>query len=292
MTTTAARYRIGRRFERGARTVRHALRAPCTSTRKVHASNPFGFVPGSEPECQWPARTRRDACQKPPVSTVVSRRDPAPGCGTRSRGTFHDVAHRRWGCLIPLLLILLIAHTGTAKAVADEWSVFGYAGQWSANRIGAILRGETEFTSSYVAVAGGSRTLHRFGAPMSLELEINAGTHTGMQHHAELNTALIVRWGRFPWDRIADTSVAYGLGVSYAFRTPEIEQHPDRPPSRLLVFMPVEITFAPPRAPEWQLLVRVHHRSGAFGVISDARGSNFVTAGVRYRFSGQAGPNP
>jgi hypothetical protein len=187
-----------------------------------------------------------------------------------------------------LSLILLIAHAGSAKAWGSEWSMIGYTGQWSATPIGDILLNQTAFRSSYVTVAGGSRTLQRFRQQLNLELEVNAANHTGRQGHSEINTALLLRWTRFPWDRILDTSVAYGLGPSYAFRAPEVEQRSRQPASQLLVFMPVEVTFAPPRKrnSDWELLVRVHHRSGAFGVVSDSAGSNFVSAGFRYRFSG------
>jgi hypothetical protein len=30
--------------------------------------------------------------------------------------------------------------------------------------------------------------------------------------------------------------------------------------------------------------VRIHHRSGVFGLVSDARGSNFIGLGVRRRY--------
>jgi len=202
-----------------------------------------------------------------------------------------DAPASRWGWILTLALVLLIIRAGAPASGWGEWTVFGYGGQWSANNIGSILRGRTKFQSSYVGVAGGSRTLHRFGRHLSLELEANAAFHAGLQRHPEVNTALLVRWHRFPWDRYVNTTVAFGLGPSYAFRTPRVEVHPRRPASRLLVFMPVEITFAPPqrRNPRWELLLRIHHRSGAFGLVSDARGSNFVSTGVRYRFSDTAG---
>ncbi len=216
---------------------------------------------------------------------------PLSGAGAQRGGRRYAFTRAAWGWLLALVVVLLIFRAGTLEPDSGEWSVFGYGAQWSANNIGAILRGETEFRASYLAVAGGSRTLYGYGRSLRLELEANAAAHTGLQHHSELNTALLVRWNRFPWDRLVNTSVAFGLGPSYAFRTPEVERHPRRPASRLLVFMPVEITFALPHDhnPRRELLLRIHHRSGAFGVVSDARGSNFVSAGFRYRFSGEAG---
>ena len=211
------------------------------------------------------------------------------GAGSQPGNTRCQFTLGTWGWVLALALVVLIFRAGAPHPGDGEWSVFAYGGQWSANHIGAILRGRTEFRDSYVGVGGGSRTLYRFREKLSLELEANAGTHGGLQHHSEVNTALLLRWERFPWDRYVNTSVALGLGPSYAFRDPEVEQHPRRPTSRLLVFMPVEITFAQPRArkPQWEWMVRIHHRSGAFGLVSDARGSNFVSTGARYRLSDQ-----
>jgi hypothetical protein len=46
----------------------------------------------------------------------------------------------------------------------------------------------------------------------------------------------------------------------------------------------VEIEAGPP-AGRWSGFLRIHHRSGAFGLYGDVRGgSNFVGLGARYRF--------
>lgn len=175
-----------------------------------------------------------------------------------------------------------------AEKSHPSWSVFAYGGQWTANRIGEILQAQTKFRSSYVWAVGASRTVYEIGDFLLLEFEVNTARHTGRQNHSEVNAAFALRWHRFPWDQYVNTSLAYGLGPSYAFRRPPIEQRSnhDPDPSRLLVFMPVEVTFGPPEKYQipLEVLLRVHHRSGAFGVVSDARGSNFITSGLRFRF--------
>jgi len=45
--------------------------------------------------------------------------------------------------------------------------------------------------------------------------------------------------------------------------------------------MLIEMAFSHPRHPEWAGFVRVHHRSGLYGVVSDPGGSNFIGVGVR-----------
>lgn len=173
----------------------------------------------------------------------------------------------------------------TAPGRRDR-GVFLYGGQWSDNRFVEILQLETHFRPSGLGALGAGTTLHRFGRHLLLEGEVNLARHWGRQDHFEANAAANLRWTTFPWDRVVDTSFAFGLGPSYAFDRPPIEARHDRAASRGLVFMMAEITFAPPERHDasWEGLIRIHHRSGVFDVISRAAGSNFVVAGVRYRF--------
>ena len=173
-----------------------------------------------------------------------------------------------------------------AEAHERKWSVFAYGGQWSDNPIGKILLFQTEFENSYVWAAGISRKVIDITNDLLIEAELGTARHTGLQDHFELNASFNLRWHNLPWDNFVDTSIAFGLGPSYANRRPPVEESSRRKPAHLLVFMPVEITLAPPKQyhSPWEFIVRVHHRSGAYGVVSDAKGSNFVTAGFRYRF--------
>ena len=184
-------------------------------------------------------------------------------------------------------LIFLPAAGAIAQEGTHQWSIFAYGGQWTDTRIGHIFQTQTQFESAYLWALGGSRTVYRLADGLVLEAELNSVIHTGYQDHFELNAAASLRWKRFPWDRYLNTTVAYGIGPSYAFSRPPIEQRPNgrHNPTRFLVFMPVEFTFAPAERYNipWEALLRVHHRSGAFDAVSRARGSNFIAMGIRYR---------
>ena len=175
------------------------------------------------------------------------------------------------------------------QAATDEterpWSVSVYAAQWSDNRYNEIIRGQTRMRNSYLyAVALG----YEFARPrenLGLEGEIQFVRHSGKQNHSEFNAMLLARWHKFPWDHIVDTTVAHGFGPSYATQVPKVEDNaPRRPGSRSLLYMMTEATFAHPERPEWQTFVRIHHRSCVFDLLSEAEGSNFIGAGIRYRF--------
>jgi hypothetical protein len=182
--------------------------------------------------------------------------------------------------------LLLPAQSAYCMEAESPWSVFAYGGKWTDTRFVQVIRGKTEFRRSYVWVAGVSRKIHDFHEHLGTEGELNIARNSGLQNHFEINGAVSLRWNTFPWDRYVNTSLAYGLGLSHAFERPPIEEQPHRRAARTIVFMPAELTFAPPKSQEspWELIVRIHHRSGAFGVVRDAGGSNFVTMGLRYRF--------
>jgi hypothetical protein len=191
--------------------------------------------------------------------------------------------------LVIFFVLLLFASERKVLCAETEplWSVFVYGGQWTDTRFMEIVfQGRTDFQSSYVWVAGVSRNVHDISRHLRAECEFNVGLNSGRQDHGEMNTAFSLRWRTFPWDRYANTSLAYGLGISYAFERPPIEEEPDRRASRTLIFMPFELTIAPPREKKspWEAMARIHHRSGAFGIFKDAGGSNFLTAGLRCRF--------
>lgn len=182
--------------------------------------------------------------------------------------------------------LLLPAQGAYGTETGSPWSVFAYGGKWTDTRFVHVIRGKTEFRGSYVWVTGVSRKIYDFHEYLGMEGELNIAKNSGLQNHWEFNGAVILRWNAFPWDRYVNTSLAYGLGLSHALERPPIEEEPHRRAARTIVFMPAELTFAPPESREspWEVIVRIHHRSGAFGVVKDAGGSNFVTLGLRYRF--------
>ena len=54
---------------------------------------------------------------------------------------------------------------------------------------------------------------------------------------------------------------------------------------RLLNYILGEMTVAPPQVKDWSLVVRVHHRSGVFGLFDGVEGgSNVIGAGVKFHY--------
>ncbi|MEW6646708.1 MAG: hypothetical protein AB1450_05880 [Pseudomonadota bacterium] len=178
------------------------------------------------------------------------------------------------------------APTGRAEAAQQQdWFAHAYAARFTHKPFLDTLRLQADMDDSWLKAAGVG---HRFADPaphLQLEWELQAAQHSGLQHHTEFNALGIVRIHRFAWDTTLRNSVAFGLGVSYAAAEPILEKTYGNT-ERTLVYMLFEVTAATPHTPDWNLFLRIHHRSGAFGLVADdVDGSNFIGLGLRHHFA-------
>jgi len=132
-----------------------------------------------------------------------------------------------------------------------------------------------------------SRRAGELGRHFSLESEIGLGQRLGRQSATEVWGALFLRYRGFPWDGVLRTSAAVSTGLNWASSVTDVEEERarDGEGSRVMHFFAPEITFALPARPGVELLLRFHHRSGVFGLVSDAwGGAQYATLGLRVRF--------
>ena len=103
----------------------------------------------------------------------------------------------------------------------------------------------------------------------------------------EVDLYLMYRITKFPWNNYITTTIAAGEGISYAFSTPYSEENNNSQTEQFLNFLTFEFTAGLPKYPDWQLVYRIHHRSGAYGTFtphSSNAGSNSMGLGIRYSF--------
>lgn len=119
-----------------------------------------------------------------------------------------------------------------------------------------------------------------------LSLEAEAGFARHFETHAvyESTGAIVLRWLNPPWSKSVGGSVAFGNGLSYASRVPESEITRLPLNSKLLYYLLFDLSVSLPRQESWELLFRVHHRSGIFGLFGGVSGgSDFLCLGLRLR---------
>jgi len=115
--------------------------------------------------------------------------------------------------------------------------------------------------------------------------------HSGMQSHIEIDAAASIKYLKlFQENSYFNTDIAFGIGLSYAFDTPYYEDPYIKDDGslkyyRLQSFLHFDAELYVPTVKSVHLLLRVHHRSGIYGLFAPRHvGSNFVGLGLIYYF--------
>jgi hypothetical protein len=163
---------------------------------------------------------------------------------------------------------------------------------------GAIFEGDLHRERAYFTGIGYARVRDTLGNSSDLfrgtmfaniqhGYEVVWLQHRGLQHNAELAADYFLRT---PALALADlrVSAGAGAGLSHAFGTPSYEDGPEDDPKRRYrtqFYTALEVELSLASVPSVALALRVHHRSGVYGLIAPRHvGSNFLVAGLRYKF--------
>lgn len=205
---------------------------------------------------------------------------------------------RQYIFLLTLLLPLTAESSEATKPTLYDqlpWSAMYYYGQTVNVPLVDIFRLELKRYPEHIQSVELAHTLdpdnflRRFLSPIVSVTQI-AGNMTvrygkGENTIYEFDPYLMFRWQNLPWNHYVDTSFAIGEGLSYASSIPSIEKGQNSDTKRMLNYLMFEATFAAPSYPEWQLVARIHHRSGAYGLYRAGNtGSNDIGLGIRYLF--------
>lgn len=135
-----------------------------------------------------------------------------------------------------------------------------------------------------VALAYSRSYAHFYEGALQIEFEGQVAYNFGDQSLWEINAVPVVaRWREFPWNHRIRTSAAFGLGLSYATEVPPIEVELEGQSDKWMVYWVAEFTAGPVEAP-WQVSMRIHHRSVAYGLMGKDGGMNALGFGLRYQF--------
>jgi hypothetical protein len=150
-----------------------------------------------------------------------------------------------------------------------------------------------DYEDSFLVSAALSRQLFSVGSWASGAIETGIGQRVGDLHATEIWAAIYLRWHAFPWSEILRTSVGISTGLNYATRIEAWERSNDRTGkgAHLLHYLAPELSLALPDVPQWEMVLRYHHRSGGGQIFGDTAifngvsgASNHVMAGIRHTF--------
>jgi hypothetical protein len=214
--------------------------------------------------------------------------------------------YRNWsGWLLLILFSLLTPQISFSHPVYPEdqrlydlypWSVMVYAGITASDALAHILlEGDFHRWPEHLESIEFSHTLsednpiRKLFSPIAgvFQIAINQAFRVGDQESTiyEVDPYFNLRWANLPWNHYINTSFAIGEGISYATAVPTLEKKDNSHTKRLLNYLMLEFTLAMPCAPRTQLVFRIHHRSGAYGLYHAGNtGSNNVGIGLRVLF--------
>ena len=175
------------------------------------------------------------------------------------------------------------------------WAGLYYYGITTSDALGQMVAGQIHRWPEHIQSIELTHTLckenflRRLVYPLVGVVEVSANftVRNGSNQHTiyEFNPYVEGRWANFPWNKYVTTSFAIGEGISYDTSVPSLESKSSEDTKRLLNFLLMEATFAVPNYPRWQLVLRLHHPSGAFGLYHAGNtGSNDIGLGIRYLF--------
>jgi hypothetical protein len=175
-----------------------------------------------------------------------------------------------------------------AEGAPGDSYIVAYAGRYSDSALAEdiLTLQEIVFEDAYLATVGYGRIFRQPSERRHWEMEAQLARWFGDQTNYELNAAVIHRWNAFPWDHRIDTSLAIGNGLSWATDTPELEEKLEVDGTeRLLYYLSLEAAFSPPTSDRWAVILRMHHRSGMFGLFGVSSGSNTLSLGLRFNLN-------
>ncbi len=192
---------------------------------------------------------------------------------------------------IIMVFVVFVSNSHTATVAAEEpaldhnWAFLLYGGTHAQNSISDIITFDADYAGdNHMVVTAVNWQAYNYQPYVSFELEGQLGRHFGDDvSHWEFVTLVLGRWHLFPWNDIIRTSFAFGSGLSSYTEISRLEQTEEDDAQRLLGYLAFELTFGLPQLPRWDLLLRIHHRSGMKGLIGEGS-SNFLAAGLKYTF--------
>ncbi|MDX1957178.1 MAG: hypothetical protein SFU98_01325 [Leptospiraceae bacterium] len=192
------------------------------------------------------------------------------------------------------LIIILSFKVWSLEKPKPKFTIFLYGGQYTETDLLPILfRQKTDYKDSFIATAGLSYPTGYRIRFINFETEGNLTKHSGIMNHWELNGLYVARINNL---FSLPINFGFGEGLSLASEIPRLEnkskgidrngfyQRDSIESRNVLNYVMVELEYKINTTYDPRVFIRVHHRSGVFGLLcppDPACGSNFITYGVK-----------
>lgn len=189
--------------------------------------------------------------------------------------------------LVPCALAAVLTSSVAARAGdgTTGWSASLYAGPASYSRISDIFSGQGRLNGGMVGLAVDKVLVH-LTDDLSIGAEAQLTEYAFGQTYTTGALGLGLRFDHFIW---SDASLAIYSGPSYAPDPPKVPDYNYGPSYRMVKFLNyIGLEFAvalPGDARHWDVVTRIYHRSGAWGVYSNnVDEGTMIGFGLRAKF--------
>lgn len=173
-----------------------------------------------------------------------------------------------------------------------KWSGAFYYGKVTKNTLGRVIRFDYELDKDELYSLEIARYFREDGAvrqywgPWVYEigLVLNVTIHNDrLGTITEIDPYITGKWPILPENDFVKARIIIGEGLSWVSEVPFREYRNSQEPQKLLNYLMFEFSFAPAKHPEIELVYRIHHRSGVFGLYhANNSGSTAVGLVLRY----------
>ncbi len=190
----------------------------------------------------------------------------------------------------PLAALLLLAGAMLPAGIAGgEQSLYAFAGRYTTETTSdSAIPFQADYENSYVLGGAYARDAYEPGWSTVIGWELGGAVRAGERWSGEVWVGPTIRHRGLPVFGVALLKPAVTVGFSAVDRSigeeRDREARNDRDATLLYYFGP-ELAFSVPRHPQWELVYRLHHRSGGNRTLGDmGEGHNASTLGLRRRF--------
>lgn len=186
-----------------------------------------------------------------------------------------------------LLLVYTTGASGSDHGFETPRTLSVYGAQGVDENFLTIFSGNLTPEKTYLVAADVAFPLGRLKESWFFDLHLILARHTGLQENEEVSiTPSLQIKDLLPDNSLGNLALMWGMGLSYAFGTPTYEDGPIDDPDRryrFQSFMLVDLELYRDYDQAVKPFVRIHHRSGIYGLVAPRRvGSNFFAMGLRF----------
>ena len=176
------------------------------------------------------------------------------------------------------------AESGQDQPAPRLWALTAFYGIHARHYLSDMVKGHAHYTNdSIIFGLALRREMYRFWEHFSLELEGQLTLTAGYQAHYEATGLAIGRAHLFTDPELPRLTFAAGGGLSVASADHSAQYDHTTDDGFLKCYLMLETTFGLPCLPQWDVALRVHHRSSARDNIGNGT-INYVAVGLVYNF--------